>query len=198
MKQQVNLYQPVLYPVTERFGLSQLVLSWLLLALTLTAAWYWLHYQQQQLAAELAAQQQQQVLQLQEVTLYQEALTQRQPSPELLKQHQSAERNVLQKQQLLSYVNQQQQQASQFYSPVLQHLQQIDRQELWLTGFTLLQHHSSFNGITLRPDSVPLWLQDLRQLGYFQGQQFSQVNMQQVTNKQAVSFELVARQGLTP
>ena len=63
------------------------------------------------------------------------------------------------------------------------------------TGFSLQQHFSSFNGIALRPDSVPLWLENLRQLAYFRGQRFSQVNMLQVPEKKAVSFELRARQG---
>lgn len=195
MKQQVNLYQPLLYPVKVRYGLTQLVISWLVLVLLLSVIGFWLHFQQQQLTAELAALQQQQATQLQEITLYQDALARRQPAAALVSQYQAAQQSVLQKQQLLSYLSQQQQQADQFYSPVMQHLLQIDRQELWLTGFSLQQHHSSFSGITLKPDSVPLWLQQLRHLPYFHGQQFSQVKLQQLAGKSAVSFELIARQG---
>jgi hypothetical protein len=198
MKQQVNLYQPILYPVRERFSLKQLLISWSVLVLLLAAAWFWLNLQQQHSAGQLSTQQQQLTLLQQELTLYQEALAQRKPATELVLQYRAAEHSVLQKQQLLNYVTQQQQLASQFYSPILQHLAQIDRQELWLTGFSLQQQYSSFNGIALRPDSVPLWLEDLRKLGYFRGQRFSQVKLLQVPGQKAVNFELVAQQGAEP
>lgn len=198
MKQQVNLYQPILYPVRQQLGLRQLVVAWLLLSLLLLACWFWLQLQQLAQQQQLTLLQHNLTLQQQELGLYQDALVQRQPSAALVAQLQQEERALLQKQQLLSYLSVQQQQASLFYSPVLQHLQNIDRAELWLTQFTLQQQHSSFSGIALRPDKVPLWLEDLRQLGYFHGQRFSQVNMQQVPQRQAVQFELVAQQGVAP
>ncbi|MDP5142591.1 PilN domain-containing protein [Rheinheimera baltica] len=198
MKQHVNLYRAVLYPVYERFGLSRLVASWLVLVAALIGAGLWIAHQQQQLQTALAQQQQQNTLQQQEISLYQQALTQRQPSAELVKQYQDIERRVAQKQQLLSFLAEQQMQASQIYSPVMQHLNKVDRPELWLTSFSLQQQYSSFNGIALRPDSVPLWLEDLRQLSYFHGQRFRQVTMQQVQDKRAVSFKLLAQQGTQP
>lgn len=195
MKQQVNLYQAVLYPPTQAWGLKQLLLTWSSLVLLLAVMWLWqqqqLHYQQTQLASV----QQQLALQQQEVTLYQEALTKRQPSADLAKQLNVEQRALQQKQQLLSFLSVQQQTASQHYSPVLAHLTKVDRQELWLTHFSLQQQHSSFAGITLSPDSMPLWLEDLRQLGYFHGQRFGQVSMQQVPERKAVSFALQAEQG---
>lgn len=195
MKQQVNLYQAVLQPIRERLGLKRLLQIWLCILLVLFAAWLYLQQQQAQLTKQLASEQQQLNVLQQEMTMYQQALAQRQPSAELVSQYDTAAQSVAQKQQLLNYLSQQQQQATQIYSPVLQHLQHIDRQDLWLTGFSLQQHFSSFNGIALRPDSVPLWLENLRQLAYFRGQRFSQVNMLQVPEKKAVSFELRARQG---
>jgi glutamate synthase domain-containing protein 2 len=195
MKQRVNLYQPLLYPVTERLSLQRLVSGWLLLVGILLSGWFWLQYQQQQLAEQLAVQQQQLDVQQQEVQLYQQALQQRQPAVELTKQYELLQHRVRQKQQLLGYLAQQQQQAGQLYSPVLAHLLQIDRRELWLTAFSLQQQHSSFSGISLQPDKVPLWLDDLRRLDYFKGQRFSEVNMLQVPQQSAVSFQLVAQQG---
>jgi hypothetical protein len=198
MKQQVNLYQPLLYPVRQQLGLTQLALSWLVLVLVLLAGAFWLQQQLSDQQQQLAALAQQLDNQQQEISLYQDALVKRQPSPVLLTQLQQAERAVLQKQQLLVYLSAQQQQASLQFSPVLQHLLTIDRPELWLTQFTLQQQHSSFNGIALRPDSVPLWLEDLRQLDYFRGQRFSKMNMQQVPERKAVNFALLAQQGEQP
>ena len=196
MKQQVNLYQHALQPVREQLGLKRLLQIWLCLALVLLAVWFYLQQQQVQLVNQLTSEQQQLNVLQQEMTMYQQALAQRQPSAELVSQYETTAQSVAQKQQLLSYLGQQQQLATEVYSPVLQHLQQIDRQDLWLTGFSLQQHASSFNGIALRPESVPLWLDNLRQLTYFRGQRFSQVNMLQVPDKNAVSFELLARQGV--
>lgn len=195
MKQQVNLYQSALYPVRESLGLKRLLQCWACVALVLFAGWFWLQGQHKQLNEQLALAQQQLDGLQQEMTLYQQALAQRQPSADLVSEYESAEKSVAQKQQLLSYLTQQQQRASQTYSPVLKHLQQIDRQDLWLTSFDLQQQYSSFSGVALRPDSVPLWLEDLRQLAYFRGQRFGRVNMEQVPDKKAVSFELLAQQG---
>jgi hypothetical protein len=127
--------------------------------------------------------------------MYQQALAQRQPAPALLQQHQQLQHSVQQKQQLLSYLSGQQQQASLFYSPVLQHLQQIDRRELWLSAFSLQQQYSSFAGIALQPEVVPQWLAELGNLHYFRGQRFSQIDLQQVADKPAVSFSLSAQPG---
>jgi hypothetical protein len=195
MKQQVNLYQPALYPVRQQLALQQLALVWLVLLLLLLAGWLWLQQLQNNQQQQLLSLQQQLAAQQQQLSVYQDALSQRQPAAALVAQFQRAERAVLQKQQLLGYLGAQQQQASLHYSPVLQHLLQIDRSELWLTGFTLRQQHSSFNGIAVRPDSVPVWLEDLRQLNYFRGQRFSQVTMQQVPDRKAVNFALIAQQG---
>jgi len=195
MKQQVNLYQAVLYPPKQQLGLTSLLVSWCALLVVLTVIWLWQQQQlQQQKTSSVNIQQQLNSLQ-QEITLYQEALTKRQPPADLAKQLGIEQRSLQQKQQLLGFLSEQQQTATQHYSPVLAHLEQVDRQELWLTRFTLRQQHSSFSGITLRPDTVPVWLDDLRQLAYFQGQRFGQVSMQQVPERKAVSFSLQAEQG---
>ena len=159
--------------------------------------WLLLSQQQQQAGAALAETELQLQRQLQQTDLYQQALAQRKPDEALVKQYQQAEYAVAQKQQLLSYLAEQQQQASQFYSPVLQHLQQVDLAELWLTNFTLRQGSSSFSGVTLQPASITLWLEGLQQLAYFKGQRFSQVSMAQVPDNTAVSFVLMAQKGET-
>ena len=198
IKQRVNLYQPVLYVQRQRLTLARLMLVWLALIAVVTAVLLILQQQQRQQSAIVEEQQRQLQTVQQEISLYQQALAQRQPSPALQKQHQLLQHSVLQKQNLLSYLSGQQQQRSLFYSPVLQHLQQINRSELWLTEFSLQQQHSSFAGIALKPEAVPLWLADLRRLEYFRGQRFSQISLQQVVDKQAVSFVLTAQQGVQP
>lgn len=197
IKQQVNLYQPRLHPVRERLSLQRLVGSAAAITGLVVLGWLLLSQQQQQAAAALAETELQLQQQLQQTDLYQQALAQRKPDEALVKQHQQAEYAVAQKQQLLNYLAEQQHQASQFYSPVLQHLQQVDLPELWLTNFTLQQASSSFSGVTLQPASITVWLEGLQQFGYFKGQRFSQVSMTQVPDTTAVSFVLMAQKGET-
>lgn len=196
IKQRVNLYQPVLYVQRQLLSLSRLMYAWLLLCVLLVSVFYMLQQRNQQHAVQLVEQQRQLETAQQEITMYQQALAQRQPAPALLQQHQQLQHSVQQKQQLLSYLSGQQQRASLFYSPVLQHLQQIDRRELWLTAFSLQQHYSSFAGIALQPEAVPQWLAELGSLHYFRGQRFSQLDLQQVAEKPAVSFSLSAQPGV--
>lgn len=198
IKQQVNLYQPVLYIQRQLLTLSRLAYSWLALVVVLALAFYLLQQQSQRQTEQLVEQQRVLDTAQQENAMYQQALAQRQPAPELLLQHQQLLHSVQQKQHLLSYLAGQQQQASLFYSPVLQHLQQIDRRELWLTRFSLQQQYSSFAGIALQPEVVPQWLTELGKLSYFHGQRFGQIDLQQVTDKTAVNFSLTATPGALP
>ncbi|MBZ9613819.1 type II secretion system protein GspL [Rheinheimera maricola] len=198
LKQHVNLYQPLLHPVRERLSLQRLAVALTSLVAVVAVSGLLLLQQHSQAATALANTQLNLTQQLEQITLYQQALSQRKADDGLIRQYQQAERAVAHKQQLLDYLSVQQQQASQVYSPVLQHLQQIDIDDLWLQNFALRQQHSSFSGITLKPASVTLWLESLRQLGYFRGQRFSQVSLTQVEGETAVGFELIAQQGDTP
>lgn len=197
IKQRVNLYQSRLQPVREKLSLKKLVVSSAVLLTLVACGWAMLLQQQQQASAALAEVESKLQAQLQQTDLYQQALAQRKPDEALVKQHQQAEYAVVQKQQLLSYLAEQQQQAGQFYSPVLDHLQKVDRAELWLTQFTLRQGSSNFSGVTLQPASITLWLEGLQQLAYFKGQRFSQVSMEQIPDNTAVSFVLMAQKGET-
>lgn len=195
MKQQVNLYQSCLYPVYEPLSLRRLMISLLSIVTVLALIWLYLQQQLSQHGDALTEAEQLLKNQQQESQLYQTALLQRKPDDALVKQQELLVRSVVQKQQLLAYLGTEQQQASQFYSPILAHLNQIDRPDLWLTSFELRQQYSSFNGIALQPASVTAWLEQLRQASYFKGQRFKEVNLQQVPERTAVSFELISQQG---
>lgn len=195
VKQQVNLYQTVLHPVRERLSLQRLAFGMASLFSIVALSWFLLAQQQNQAAAVLATTELSLKQQLEQTALYQQALAQRKADDDLVKQYQQAEHAVAQKQQLLTYLTVQQQQAIQVYSPVLLHLAQIDQDDLWLESFVLQQQRSSFTGITLKPASVTQWLDKLRQSDYFRGQRFSQVSLTQVEGSTAVGFALIAQQG---
>lgn len=198
MKQQVNLYQPALVIKRQYLTLPRLLWSWLAMMAILLAAVTVIKQQHNQLSAALTEQRQTLDNQLQEAGIFQQALQQRQPSQTLQLQHKQLQDNIKQKQHLLSYLAGQQRQAGQLYSPVLQHLQQIDSEPLWLTTFSLKQQQSSFEGMTMQPEAVPLWLEQLRSLGYFSGQKFGVIDLKQVPQQQAVTFRLSAQPGEQP
>ena len=193
IKQRVNLYQAELHIRQQLLTLPRLLLALLGLLTLIIVLWFVQQQQTRQFQLQLSDTQQQLNTVTQELSLYQQALAQRQPSETLQLQLQQLKSSVLQKQQLIGFLSGQQQQATVLFSPVLQHLQQIDRQALWLTSFTLQPHYSSFNGIALQPEVVPLWLTDLSKLTYFSGQRFNQLELQQVPDKTAVSFSLTAQ-----
>lgn len=193
MKQQVNLYQSSLHPVFEPLSLKRLMLGLLSIIGVLTLIWLVLQQQLSQQQRALATAEQQLQNSQQENQLYQTALLQRKPDEALVKQQQLLQRSVAQKQQLLAYLGTEQLQASQVYSPIFAHLNQINRPDLWLTAFQLRQQYSSFSGIALQPAAVTTWLEQLRTATYFKGQRFKEVNLQQVPERTAVSFELISQ-----
>lgn len=190
MKQRINLYQASLYPVRHTYSLQRMGLAAMILLVLFGAVWLGLANQLTEVEKQVNIVKQQLSQQEQAVGIYQQALQQRKPNASLVAQFEQAQRDVIKLQQLQQYLTIRQQQASQFYSPVLQHLNTVNPPSLWLTSFQLQQKQSSFDGIALQPVSVTTWLEQLRQLEYFTGQDFSQVMMSQVPDNTAVRFVL--------
>ena len=177
MKLRVNLYQAALQPRFDKMTLSQLgraamwVSALVLLAATLV-------YQQLSAAkAEQQVMQQQQQQKVQELEIYQQTLSNRQPSAQLQQQSALLEQSIAQKQQLLSYLQQERNKTPPHYAQVMQHLDAIDPKGLWLTGFSLgtIQR---FDGIATEGVLLPEWLQALGAAPGLQGLHFSSVKME--------------------
>lgn len=198
MKQVVNLYIERLQPIRESLSLNRLLLLWGMLLLLLVAGWLYLLWQLNGVNASVTVAEQQLSATQQQIQGLKSTLEQRKPSAVLVKEHERLLKSVEQKQQLLTFLSKQQQESRLLYSPVIQHLSDIDLPELWLTSFSLQPSQSEFHGVSLKAAAVAQWLERLRQNSYFQGQHFKEINLQQLPGNSAVSFELSAQPGVLP
>lgn len=185
MKRRVNLYQTVLQPVQEKAGLALLLRMLLLVLLLLAGIWSWLQWQQQQQQQQLALLQQEQQSSLQQLEVLQQTLAQRQPSAELRRQAEQLQRSISQKQQLLAYLQQQNNGQAPTYAAVMAHLAQIDPTGLWLTGFSLGEH-LYFHGVVRQSQLLPRWMQALGQHPQLQGLTLATVRLTPLQNTSAV------------
>lgn len=193
MKQSINLYQPILFPVKHTYTLSRLLLALTGLIVLTVVVWGGLSFKLTAIQQKIVTEEQRVGQQQQSVDVYQQVIQQRKPDAAVVKRFEQAKAEVVKLQQLQQYLTQRQQQSGQFYSPVLQHLDVINLPSLWLTSFQLQQDRTEFAGIALQPVNVTIWLEQLRQLDYFKGQHFSQMTLAQIPDETAVSFVLKAQ-----
>lgn len=181
MKQRINLYQPALQPVPQRFALPLLLRSCSLVLLAIVAIagtlQYQLQQQQQQTSKIQAAVQQKS----EELANLQQALDNRQPEQALQQQVEQLNTELAQKQQLLQYLTADQQAQPPQYAAVLQQLSAQDLPQFWLRSFRLGKAGVEFDGVTRDAALVPQWLRQLGQSPQFSGQQFSTVSFQPLT-----------------
>lgn len=178
MKQRINLYQPVLQPVPQRFALPALLSGCGVVILLLVAVTVQLQYQLQQLQQQTDKINAAVQLKTEELTNLQLALDNRQPAADLQKQAEQLNQELAQKQQLLQYLTVDQQASAPHYAEVMQQLSTLDLPQFWLRSFRLGQAGVEFVGVTQDAAAVPFWLKKLGQSPQFSGQQFSAVQLQ--------------------
>lgn len=193
MKQQVNLYSAQLKPQHEPLSLKRLLQLELVIItlLVLVFAIFWQSKQQQQQQLRLAQQELQQ--QQQQLQLFQQAVLQRNPLPQVVAERDSLQLQLQQQQALQTYLAEQQQQRAIRYSEVLQHFNEANVPQLWLTRFRLKLQQASLEGMTTEPAAVPRWLQSLQKYDYFKGQTFNQLGLEQSEHQQVTRFSLQAQ-----
>jgi Tfp pilus assembly protein PilN len=192
LKLRVNLYVQALQPVKEKISLKLLVSSTLGLCVLLLVAGLIMNMQTEAKQAELALLQQQVSAQTQELTQLQATLGSRQPSPALVKQRTDLNQMIAQKQKLLQFVQGEQVKTSVKYSPVFKYLASIDPQGFWLSGFSLNANSSQFSGYVTEPELLPKWLNQLSGTEFFKGHTFSQFEIKQVENTEALAFKVTS------
>lgn len=193
MKLRVNLYQAVLQPRHDKMTLPELFRATTLVLLLLLVSGGWVYQQLTTAKAQQALAMQQQQHKVKELELYQQALAARQPSAMLQQQANLLQQNIAQKQQLLSYLQQENTKTPPQYAKVMQHLNDIDPKGLWLTGFAL-GVNEQFDGITRQAELVPLWLKALGNTPGLHGLEFSLVKLEPVADGQYRQFSVMARQ----
>jgi Tfp pilus assembly protein PilN len=192
LKLRVNLYVQALQPVKEKISLKLLVSSTLGLCVVLLIAGLVMNMQTQTKQAELAVLQHQVKAQEQQLTQLQATLGSRQPSPALVKQRTELNQIIAQKQKLLQFVQGEQLKTSVKYSPVFKYLASIDPQGFWLSSFSLNANSSQFSGYVTEPELLPKWLNQLGGTEFFKGHTFSQFEIKQVENTEALAFKVTS------
>lgn len=192
MKLRVNLYVQALQPVKEKISLKLLVSSTAALSVILFAAGLLINVQTDSKKADLAVLQQQLKSQEQQLTQLQQSLGNRQPSAVLVKQHTELTQIIAQKQKLLRFVQGEQLKTSVQYSPVFKYLASIDPAGLWLDGFSLNASSSQFSGYVTEPELLPKWLTQLSGTAFFKGHTFSQFEIKQAENTEALTFKVTS------
>jgi Tfp pilus assembly protein PilN len=192
LKLRVNLYVQALQPVKEKISLKLLISSTFGLCAVLLAAGLIMNTHTEAKQAELAVLQQQVKNQELQLTQLQATIGNRQPSPALVKQRVELNQVIAQKQKLLQFVQGEQLKTSVKYSPVFKYLASIDPQGFWLSGFSLNASSSQFSGYVTEAELLPKWLNQLSGTEFFKGQTFSQFEIKQVENTEALAFKVTS------
>lgn len=192
MKLRVNLYVQALQPVKEKISLKLLVSSTLALSVVLLLTGVLLNGHTDNKKAELAVLQQQIKAQEQQLNQLQQSVGNLKPSAVLVKQYTELTQLIAQKQKLLQFVQGEQLKTSVKYSPVFQYLATIDLPGFWLDGFSLNATTSQFSGYVTEAELLPQWLNQLGGSVFFKGQSFSQFEIKQQENTEALAFKVTS------
>ena len=192
MKLRVNLYVKALQPVKENISLNRLVGTVLALSGLLLAVGLILNAQTAGKKAELKLVQQQLATQQQQVTELNQKIGNRQPAPALVKQHAELSQTIEQKQKLLRFVQGEQRKVSVKYAPVFVYLAEIDPSGFWLSSFSLNASSSQFSGYVTAPELLPQWLSKLSSTAFFKGHTFSQFEIKQQDDSEALVFKVTS------
>lgn len=195
MKLRVNLYVQALQPVKEKISLKLLVSSTLGLSVVLFVATLLINWQTDAKKADLALLQQQSKAQEQQLNQLQQSVGNRKPSAVLVRQHTELTQIIAQKQKLLQFVQGEQLKTSVKYSPVFQYLATIDLPGFWLDGFSLNATTSQFSGYVTEAALVPQWLNQLSGSAFFKGHSFSQFEIKQQEDTEALAFKVTSSAG---
>jgi exonuclease VII large subunit len=192
LKLRVNLYVQALQPVKEKVSLKLLVSTCLVLSLLLSATSRLITTQTEAKKAELATLQKQLKSQEQQLKQLQDNIGKRQPSAALVKQQADLKQTITQKQKLLKFVQNEQQKVSVHYAPVFRYLAEIDPTGFWLESFSLTADASQFSGYVTEPELLPGWLNQLGKTDFFKGHSFSQFEIKQLEQKEALAFKVTS------
>lgn len=176
-KTRINLYSSSLLPPRLRLSFTRLqAVAGVLLLLggVLIGLGWW---QQQSLAKQLVeinAQRQQLDVEKQQLEAQ---LAKRQPSAELVieLERRTQEREL--KRMLLTELGQRERMTSKGFAPVLQELAQVSDGSVWLSRIKLEDDLLEFEGFGQYPQSLPRWIDKLKQTESLRGRSFASMTM---------------------
>ncbi|GHA54634.1 PilN domain-containing protein [Photobacterium aphoticum] len=185
----INFYSDALKPKVERMTLTNVVLSWGVMALVLAAVMGWQGWQQHQVQTQRDSVQQELQQVLGEIQHTQRVLASRVPSP--LK-HQLAERLAQQlasKQSALAVISQHDDSLTVGYASLLQQLALADSQDIALQHIHATGTQLSLSGLARTPAAVPAWVQQFQPYPALASRRFQQMVLER-DSEQRLIFSL--------
>ena len=197
IKTSVNLYSDDLLPQTQWLTLTRLMLG-LMLLIVIGVVGYgfgWWQQQQTQILLQQANNDNQQ-LTAQKIEL-EVQIAARKPDAALVAKVELEEQQLALKTRLKDELSQRQELVSQGYSPLLTDLAKVANTNVWLSHISLVQpDHGpmrvAFEGYGRTPQSIPLWIDQLKNTSTLKGYAFSAMTMNQGENQPLV-FKLTSQ-----
>lgn len=177
MKTRVNLYLPELRPRRVLVTLEFCLAVWLLAALGMGGASFWMNQQAQSAKAEaqpLLQMHQQKQTEVQQLT---QRVANRKVDRRLEQQIQALQQQLQAKQLLVGELEQQSLLKNEGFAPLLQALADAHDNRLWLTRIHVQERQLHLAGATTAANAVPQWISQLQQNDYFVGKSFERARL---------------------
>jgi len=182
-KTRINLYDASLLPLRQSLTLAALGRALTLILLLGLSAMALLYWQQLQLQGQVRLQEQRKQQLDSDKQQQEQALARHKAEPGLIQQVELEAAQLELKQRLLTELGMRKQLTSHGFAPLLQELAQAADGSLWLDGIMAEEGKYRFSGYTLKPASVPLWVERLKQSETLKGQSFAAMTMSRGEDK---------------
>jgi Tfp pilus assembly protein PilN len=189
MKTRINLYSTILLPAKLRLSFNRLAFALLGLigiSLLVSASTLW---STQSLMADIQAKQNVADSLSSQKQQLEQAIADRKPSQELVAQVELLEQRLTLKQQLKGELLQRSALVNAGYAALLSDLAQAGDPNIWLSGIQVSDNIFEFEGYSQSPQSIPLWIERLKESETLKGYGFSSMTLNRGDDK-PLAFKL--------
>jgi Tfp pilus assembly protein PilN len=189
MKTRINLYSTILLPAKLRLSFNRFAFALLGLigiSLLVSASTLW---STQSLMADIQAKQNVADSLSSQKQQLEQAIADRKPSQELVAQVELLEQRLTLKQQLKGELLQRSALVNAGYAALLSDLAQAGDPNIWLSGIQVSDNIFEFEGYSQSPQSIPLWIERLKESETLKGYGFSSMTLNRGDDK-PLAFKL--------
>jgi Tfp pilus assembly protein PilN len=189
MKTRINLYSTILLPAKLRLSFNRLAFALLgLIGISLLVSGITL-WSTQSLMADIQAKQNVADSLSSQKQQLEQAIADRKPSQELVAQVELLEQRLTLKQQLKGELLQRSALVNAGYAALLSDLAQAGDPNIWLSGIQVSDNIFEFEGYSQSPQSIPLWIERLKESETLKGYGFSSMTLNRGDDK-PLAFKL--------
>jgi Tfp pilus assembly protein PilN len=189
MKTRINLYSTILLPAKLRLSFNRLAFALLgLIGISVLVSGITL-WSTQSLMADIQAKQNVADSLSSQKQQLEQAIADRKPSQELVAQVELLEQRLTLKQQLKGELLQRSALVNAGYAALLSDLAQAGDPNIWLSGIQVSDNIFEFEGYSQSPQSIPLWIERLKESETLKGYGFSSMTLNRGDDK-PLAFKL--------